>query len=40
MPNSVFNTVDLPAPFGPISSVISALRASSESSFRIVTLGE
>ena len=40
MPNSVFSTVDLPAPFGPISSVISPLRASSVVSFRIVRLGE
>ena len=40
MPNSVLRTVDLPAPFGPISSVISPLRASSVSSLRIVTLGE
>jgi hypothetical protein len=40
MPNSVFNTVDLPAPFGPINSVISPLRASSVVSLRIVRLGE
>ncbi len=40
MPNSVFSTVDLPAPLGPISSVISPRRASSVVSFRIVRLGE
>src|SRR6266849_5365555 len=40
MPNSVLRTVDLPAPLGPISRVISPLRASSVNSFRIVTLGE
>ena len=40
MPNSVFSTVDLPAPLGPISSVISPVRASSVVSFRIVRLGE
>ena len=40
IPNSVFRTVDLPAPFGPMSSVISPLRASSVVSFRIVRLGE
>src|SRR2546425_3300476 len=40
MPNSVLSTVDLPAPFGPISRVISALCASRLSSFNIVRLGE
>ena len=39
MPNSVFSTVDLPAPLGPMSSVISAARASSVVSLRIVRLG-
>jgi hypothetical protein len=39
MPNSVFSTVDLPAPLGPISSVISPLRTSRVVPLRIVRLG-
>ena len=38
-PISAFSVVDLPAPLGPISSVISPRRASSVVSFRIVRLG-
>ena len=36
MPNRVFSTVDLPAPLGPISNVISPFRTSSVNSFRMV----